>query len=67
MGEWKQTFTIFDFGNRWRLVIILTPRPLYSLAIRPRNPMDRRQDGPQNRSGRPGEEKIKIVKYITII
>jgi hypothetical protein len=42
---------ILALGTSWRWVVSFTPRPLY-----PRG--ERRLGGPQNRSGRRGEEKI---------
>jgi hypothetical protein len=38
-------------------VVSYTPRPLYPQGKRPWYPLDRRQGGRQNRSGRGGEEK----------
>jgi hypothetical protein len=52
MGGWRYSFTILDLGTRWRLVVSVKPLPLY-----PRYPLDRRLGGPQNRSGRCGEEQ----------
>jgi hypothetical protein len=39
-------------------VVSFMPRPLYPRGKSPRYPLDRRLGGPQNRSGRRGEEKI---------
>jgi hypothetical protein len=39
-------------------VVSFTPQPLYSRAKSPRYPLDMRLGGPQNRSGRRGEQKI---------
>jgi hypothetical protein len=38
-------------------VVNITPRPLYPRGKSPRYPFDRRLGGPQNRSGRRGEDK----------
>jgi hypothetical protein len=46
-----------DLGISWRLVVTFTPRPLYPRTKSPWYPLDRRLGGPQNRSGRLGEEK----------
>jgi hypothetical protein len=49
---------ILNFGTRRTWVVSFTPRPLYNTRGRkPRYPLDRRPGGPQNRSGRVGEEK----------
>jgi hypothetical protein len=48
---------ILDLGSRWRWVVSFTPRPLYPQGKRPWYPLDRRMGGPQNWSGRGGEEK----------
>jgi hypothetical protein len=48
---------ILDLGTRWRFVVSLTPRPLYSQGKSPRYPLDRRPGGPHNRTERGGEEK----------
>jgi hypothetical protein len=47
-----------DLGISWRLVVRFTPRPLYPRRKSPLYLLDRRLGGPQNRSGRRGEEKI---------
>jgi hypothetical protein len=47
-----------DLGTSWRWVVSLMPRPLYPRRTSPRYPLDRRLGGPQNRSGRCGEENI---------
>jgi hypothetical protein len=46
-----------DLGTRWRRAVTFTPRPLYPQGKIPLYSMDRRLGGPQNRSGRGGEEK----------
>jgi len=46
-----------DFSIIWRWVVSFTPRLLYSERKNPWYPLDRRLGGPQNRSGRGGEEK----------
>jgi hypothetical protein len=48
---------ILDLGTRWKWVVSFTPRPLYSQGKSPCYPLDRRLGGPQNRSGRGGEDK----------
>jgi hypothetical protein len=48
---------ILDLGTKWRWVVSFTPRPLYPQGKNPWYPLDRRLGGPQNRSGRGGEEK----------
>jgi hypothetical protein len=48
---------ILDLGTRWRGVISFPLRPLYPQGKSPCYPLDRRLGGPQNRSGRGGEEK----------
>jgi hypothetical protein len=32
MGEWKYSYTIPDFGTRWRLLVSFTLMPLYFLG-----------------------------------
>jgi hypothetical protein len=51
-GSWGTAPRILNVGTRWRWVVSFAPRPLY-----PRQSLDRRLGGPQNRSGRGGEEK----------
>jgi hypothetical protein len=46
-----------DLGTSWRGVVSFTPLPLNPGGSPPCT-LDRRLDGPQNRSGRRGEEKI---------
>jgi hypothetical protein len=48
---------VLDFGTIWKSVVKVTPRPLYPPRKSPRHPLDRRLVGPQNLSGRLGEEK----------
>jgi hypothetical protein len=48
---------ILDLGTRCRWVVSFKLRPFYPQRKRPWYPLDRRLDGPQNRSGRGGEEK----------
>jgi hypothetical protein len=50
-----------DLGTSWRWVVRFTPLPLSTRGKSPRYPLDRRQGGPQSRSGRRGEEKITIA------
>jgi hypothetical protein len=38
LGEWGIAPRILNLGTRWRWVVSLTPRPLYSQVKRPRNP-----------------------------
>jgi hypothetical protein len=45
-------------GTSWRWVVGFTPRPLYPQGMSPRYQLDRRLGGPQNWSGRSGEEII---------
>jgi hypothetical protein len=49
--------SFFDLGTRGRWVVSFTPRPLYPQVTSPWHSFDRRLGGPQNRSGRGGEEK----------
>jgi hypothetical protein len=56
MLEWRYIFTILDLGTRWKVVT------LHALAALPREEwtrysLVRRENGPQSRSGRCGEEK----------
>jgi hypothetical protein len=51
-GECSYSFTILDFGTRWRWAVSFTPLPLYL-----RYPLDRSLSGFQNQTGRCGEEK----------
>jgi hypothetical protein len=44
-------------------VVSFTPRPLYLQGKIRRYPLDRRLGGPQNRSGRGGEEKVINVMW----
>jgi hypothetical protein len=48
---------ILDLGNNWRWVVSFTPQLLYPQGKSLWYPLDRRLGGPQNRSGRGGEEK----------
>jgi hypothetical protein len=48
---------ILNLCTRWRWVVSFTPRTLYLWGKSLRYPLSRRQDGPQRRSGRFGEEK----------
>jgi hypothetical protein len=48
---------ILELGTRCWSVTIFTLRPLYPQGKSPWNPSDRRLGGPQNLSGRGGEEK----------
>jgi hypothetical protein len=56
---------IFDLGIRWRWVVNLTHRPLYSQGKSPWYPLERKLAGPQNRAGRGGEEKNSHVYNFT--
>jgi hypothetical protein len=58
MGELRYSSTILDLGTRMRNAVSFTPWQLYPLGKSPRYPLERRLGGPQNRSGRRGEEKI---------
>jgi hypothetical protein len=49
--------TYLDLGTSCRSVVSFTTRPLYPRERNSRNSLDRRLGGPQNRSGRGGEEK----------
>jgi hypothetical protein len=55
-----------DLGTRWRRVVSFTPRPLYPQGKSPWYPLDRRLSGPQNRSGRGGEEKNALWRKSVI-
>jgi hypothetical protein len=46
IAEWRYNSTILDLGNRWKCVVSLIPRPVYS-----RYPLRRRPGAPQSRSG----------------
>jgi hypothetical protein len=48
---------ILNLGTKWGWVVDFTPQPLYSQGKSPWYPLDKRQGGPQSRSGRGGEEK----------
>jgi hypothetical protein len=48
---------ILGLGTRWRWVVSFTLRPLYPQGKCPWYTSDRRQGGPQNRSGHGSEEK----------
>jgi hypothetical protein len=48
---------IFIQGTRWRLLVILTPQPLYPLGKDPQYPFYRRLGEPQSGSGHGSEEK----------
>jgi hypothetical protein len=49
MGEWRYSSNFLDLGTRWRSVVSITPRPLYTQGNRPKYPLDRRLSVPQNR------------------
>jgi len=51
---------ILDLGTRWRWVVSLTTRPLYTRNKSPRYPLDRKLCGPQSLSGR-GDEKSPVT------
>jgi hypothetical protein len=67
MGEWKYTSTVLDFGNRGEI----SGQSKATAPLPPGNslvvPLDRRLGGPQSRPGHYGEEKIIIIKYVTVI
>jgi hypothetical protein len=48
---------ILDLGTNWRWMVSFTPRSLEPRRKSHRYPLDRRLGGPQNRSGRRGEER----------
>jgi hypothetical protein len=56
-GVEVQLYAFFDLGNRWRVVVSFTTRPLYPLGKEHSYPFDRRLGGPQSRSRRGDEEK----------
>jgi hypothetical protein len=56
-GSGGITPRILDLGTRWRRVVSFMPLPLYLQGKSPWYPLERRLDGPQNRSGRGVEEK----------
>jgi hypothetical protein len=56
-GSGGITPRILDLGTRWRWVVSFTPQLIYPQGKSPWYPLDRRLGGPQNRSGRAGEEK----------
>jgi hypothetical protein len=47
-------------------VVSFTPQPFYLRGKSPRDPLDRRLSGPQNRSGRRGEEKLLTLPGLEI-
>jgi hypothetical protein len=49
---------LLDLGTSWRLVVSLTPQPLYPTGKEFRYPLDRRTGEPQSRSGPYGDVKI---------
>jgi hypothetical protein len=57
-------FTILNLGNRWRLEVGFTARPLYPRINRAMYPLDGRLGGPQSRSGRCGREKNLVLAGI---
>jgi hypothetical protein len=57
MGKWRYSSTIQDLDTRWRWEVSFTPQPLYHQGNCPRHPLNRKLGGPQNRSGRYGEDK----------
>jgi hypothetical protein len=61
MGEWRYSSTFLDLSTGWRWVVSYTPLLLYPWGKSPRYPLDRRLGGPQNQSGRCGEEKSCTV------
>jgi len=52
-----------NLGTRWRSVVSLTPRPLYSRGKSPRHPLDRKMGGPQSRSGEWRWDKIPLEQF----
>jgi hypothetical protein len=50
MGTWRYSSTILELGTRWRWVVTFTPRPPYPRGKGPRCSLQRRLDGPENRS-----------------
>jgi hypothetical protein len=56
-GVEVQLQAFFDLDTRRRWVVSFTPRPLYPQGKCPWYPLDRRLCGPQNRTGRGGEDK----------
>jgi hypothetical protein len=58
MGEWRYSSTILALGTRWRWVVSFMLLLLYPQGKSSWNPLDRRLDGPQNRSGCCEEKKI---------
>jgi hypothetical protein len=58
MGEWRYSSTTVDLGASCRWVFSFAPRPLYPWGKSRWCPLDRRLDGPQNRSGYRREDKI---------
>jgi hypothetical protein len=59
-GEWMYSSSILNLSTRW-WAISFTPRPLYTEGKSLRYPLDRRLGGPQNLSGRCGEEKNPLL------
>jgi hypothetical protein len=49
------------FGTSWKWVVRFTPRSLYPHGNSPRYLLHRRLGGPQNRSGRRGQEKNLLL------
>jgi hypothetical protein len=52
---WLHAF--LDLGTTWKWVLSFTPRPLHPQRKSQCFPLNRRLGGPQNISGRGGEEK----------
>jgi hypothetical protein len=55
--EWRYSATILDVGTRWRRMVSIMTRPLYSRGKSPWYSFNRRLGGPQSRSGSCDVEK----------
>jgi hypothetical protein len=56
-GRVHYSFTILDFGTRWKCVVSFTPMSLYTPEKSPWYPLTRRLGGPEGRPGRVRIEK----------
>jgi hypothetical protein len=64
MGEWSYSAIILDLGIHGGELSASRPGRFTTGERVPRCPLDKRQDEPQSRSGRYGEEKIVALPGI---
>jgi hypothetical protein len=57
---------ILDVVTRWKWVVSFMTRPLYFQRKSPRFPLDKRQGGPQTRSGRCGRKSLWALPGIEL-